>query len=193
MSKLTDINGDSPIMFKQITMGIFTTTQAQAFNIKTELYSMDLKRHKYNILDFHLSVDNKIDMCNAVLGEHPADKGIIVGLFKAYKTSNNLHFKEHVHFLKYEYHEGHFTDHRALMRKIKIKYDELLTNKQWKEPKKEDDPRTAPNDDKLHNKQKMNTSEKQLSQNHQNFKIVLGGLSVVRALIIASGNLRIVK
>jgi tRNA A37 N6-isopentenylltransferase MiaA len=61
MSKLTDINRDSPTMFKQITVGTFTITQTQTFNINTELYSMDLKCHTYSILDFHLDVDDKID------------------------------------------------------------------------------------------------------------------------------------
>jgi hypothetical protein len=139
MSKLTDIGRDGPTMFKQITVGTFTTTQAQTFSIKTELYSMDLKQYKYNILDFHQNVDDKIDTLNAV-GKPPADEDIIIGLFKAYATSDNDLFKEHVRFLKSEYNEGCLSNRKDLMLKTESKYDKLRTENKWKPVKKEDDP-----------------------------------------------------
>jgi hypothetical protein len=82
MLKLTDIDRDGPKMFKQITVGTFMTIQTQTFSIKTELYRMDLKKHhKYNILEFHQNINDKID---TTFSKPPADKDIIIGLFKAY-------------------------------------------------------------------------------------------------------------
>jgi hypothetical protein len=63
---------------------------------------MDLKQHKYNILDFHQNVNDKIDTLSAV-GKPPNNEDIIIGLFKAYVTSDNDLFKEQVCFLKSEY------------------------------------------------------------------------------------------
>ena len=95
MSKLTDIERGGPTMFKQITVDTFTTSQAQTFSVKTELYSLNLKADKYNILKFHEDVSDKIDTLTAV-GKSPSDKDIIIGLFKAYNTSKIELFKEHV-------------------------------------------------------------------------------------------------
>jgi hypothetical protein len=41
ISHLIDINGDGPMMFKQITVNTFTTSQAQTFIVKMDLYSLD--------------------------------------------------------------------------------------------------------------------------------------------------------
>jgi hypothetical protein len=109
------------MMFKQITVGTFTATQAQTFRIKTELYSMDLKCHKHNILEFHLNINNKIDTLN-VVSKPPSNKDIIIGLFKAYDTSDKVLFKEYVYFLKSEYNEeGRFTTRKDIMLKIEAK------------------------------------------------------------------------
>jgi hypothetical protein len=164
MSKLTDISRDGPTMFKQITVGTFTTTQAQTFSIKTELYSMDLKRHKHNILKFHLNVDDKIDTLNAV-GKPPADDDIVIGLFKAYDTSNNALFKEYVRFLKSEYNEGRFTNRKDLMHKVEAKYDELCIENKWKVAKQEDDANIIALNAMLKNYVKTDDSKKKSKDN----------------------------
>jgi hypothetical protein len=138
MSKLSDIESDGPTMFKQITLDTFTTSQAQTFNVKTALYNLDLKAYKFNILKFHQDVGDKIDTLNAV-GHPPNDEDIIIGLFKAYDTSDIALFKEHIRYLKSEYNEGKFTQSKQLMLKVEIKYDELVTEKKWKADKREDD------------------------------------------------------
>jgi hypothetical protein len=138
MSKLTDIERDGPTMFKQITVDTFTTSQAQTFSVKTELYSLNLKAYKHNILSFHEDISAKIDTLTAV-GKSPTDEDIIIGLFKAYETSEIALFKEHVRYLKSEYTEGRFTSSKELMLKVEIKYDELRTEKKWKSEAKDDD------------------------------------------------------
>jgi hypothetical protein len=138
MSKLTDIERDGPTMFKQITVDTFTTSQAQTFSVKTELYSLNLKNYKFNILKFHEDISDKIDTLTAV-GKSPSDEDIIIGLFKAYDTSEIALFQEHVRYLKSEYTEGRFTNSKELMLKVEIKYDELRTEKKWKAEAKDED------------------------------------------------------
>ena len=139
MAKLTDIARDGPTLFKQITVDTFTTSQAQTFNVKTKLYSLDIKAYKHNITKFHQDIGDKIDTLNAV-GKPPSNKDIIIGLFKAYDSAKSLLFKEHVCYLKSEYNEGRFTQSKQLMVKIEAKYNELCTEKKWKANKKEDNP-----------------------------------------------------
>jgi hypothetical protein len=122
MPKLSDIKSDGPIMFKQITVDTFTTSQVQTFSMKMALYSLDLKAYKFNIPNFHQDIGNEFDTLN-VIGKMPGDEGIIIWLFKAYNTTKSSLFKEHVCYLKSEYNKGRIARSKELMLKVKAKYD----------------------------------------------------------------------
>jgi hypothetical protein len=116
--------------------------QAQTFSIKTKLYTMNLKHHKHNILEFHLNLDDKIDTLN--VRKPPADKDISISLFKAYDTSDNALFKgTFVSSSLGFFHQSqrrHAQNYlKNLMLKIEAKYDKLCIKNKWKLAKKEDD------------------------------------------------------
>jgi hypothetical protein len=136
--KAKDIDYDGPMLFKQIIEDTFVTTTATTFNTKTNLFSMDLKDYKHNIVEFHEDVTNKVASLQAV-GHSHSDTDLCVGLFKAYATSENAIFKNHIEFLKSEYNEARITSGEALMHKVEAKYDDMLKHKQWKNVKAEDD------------------------------------------------------
>jgi hypothetical protein len=117
----------------------FTTSQAQTFSVKTELYSLNLNNYKSNILKFHEDISGKIDTTLTAVGKSPSNEDIIIWLFKAYDTSEAALFKEHVRYLKSEYTEGRFTSSKELMLKVEIKYNKLRTENKWKTEAKEED------------------------------------------------------
>jgi hypothetical protein len=136
--KAKDIDYDGPMLFKQIIEDTFVTTTATTFNTKTNLFSMDLKDYKFNIVDFHEDVTNKVASLQAVGHDH-SDTDLCVSLFKAYATSENTIFKNHIEFLRSEYNEARITSGDALMHKVEAKYDDMLKHKQWKSVKLQDD------------------------------------------------------
>ena len=79
MAKLVDIDRDGPAMFKQITLDTFTTSQEQTFGTLMDLYSLDLKPYKYNILKFHrhVSKSNQIAVAASAGEEEEKKRGVV--------------------------------------------------------------------------------------------------------------------
>jgi hypothetical protein len=53
LKQATSIDRDGPVMLKQIIENPFITTTPTTFATKTELFSLDLKDSKHNIVTFH--------------------------------------------------------------------------------------------------------------------------------------------
>jgi hypothetical protein len=105
LKQATSIDRDGPVMLKQIIENTFITTTPTAFATKTELFSLDLKDSKHNIVTFHEDVHTKVVSLEAV-GHATADIDLVVSLFMAYETSDNDLFKLEVRLLKSAYDRG---------------------------------------------------------------------------------------
>jgi hypothetical protein len=66
LNQATSIDCDGPVMFKQIIENTFITTTPTTFATKTELFSLDLKNSKNNIITFHEEVRDKAISLEAV-------------------------------------------------------------------------------------------------------------------------------
>jgi hypothetical protein len=139
LKQATSIDCDGPVMFKQIIENTFVTTTPTTFATKTELFSLDLKSSKHNIITFHEDVREKVISLQAV-GHQTAEIDLIVSLFMAYETSENDLFKLEVRLLKSAYDHGTLSTSDELMEAVEAKYDELVKTDRWKPSKPKEDP-----------------------------------------------------
>ena len=139
LKQATSIDRDGPVMFKQIIENTFVTTTPTTFATKTELFSLDLKDFKHNIVVFHEEVREKIISLEAV-GHTTSDLDLVVSLFKAYETSENDLFLLEVRMLQSAYNRGDLKTSDELMSGIEAKYDELIKTHKWKVTKAKEDP-----------------------------------------------------
>jgi hypothetical protein len=139
LKQAVSIDCDGPVMLKQIIENTFITTTPTTFATKTELFSLDLKSTKYNIITFHEDVREKVISLEAA-GHQTADIDLIVSLFMAYETSENDLFKLEVRLLKSEFDRGTLSTSDELMEAIKARYDELVKTDKWKPSKPKEDP-----------------------------------------------------
>jgi hypothetical protein len=133
------INRDGPVMLKQIIENTFVTTTPTTFATKTELFTLDLKNSKHNIVTFHKDVREKVISLEAV-GHVTADTDLVVSLFMAYETSDNDLFKLEVRLLKSEYDPRTLSSRDELMEATEARYDELVKTNKWKPTKPKEDP-----------------------------------------------------
>jgi hypothetical protein len=133
------IDRDGPVMLKQIIENTFLTTTPTTFATKTELFTLDLKNSKHNIVTFHEDVREKVISLEAV-GHVTAGIDLVVSLFMAYETSDNDLFKLEVRLLKSEYDHGTLSSSDELMEAIEASYDELVKTNKWKPTKPKEDP-----------------------------------------------------
>jgi hypothetical protein len=139
LKQATSIDRDGPAMLKQIIENTFITTTPTTFATKTELFSLDLKDSKHNIVTFHEDVREKVVSLEAV-GHQTAHIDLIVSLFMAYGTSDNDLFKLEVRMLKSAYDRGTLSSSDELMEATEARYDELVKTGKWKSAKPQDDP-----------------------------------------------------
>jgi hypothetical protein len=139
LKQATSIDHDGPVMLKQIIENTFITTTPTTFATKTELFSLDLKDSKHNIVTFHEDVREKVVSLEAV-GHQTANIDLIVSLFMAYETSDNDLFKLKVRMLKSAYDRGTLSSSDELMEATEARYDELVKTGKWKSAKPQDDP-----------------------------------------------------
>jgi hypothetical protein len=99
LKQAASIDYNGPVMLRQIIENTFITTTPTTFATMTELFSLNLKSAKYNIITFHEDVREKVVSLEAV-GHQTADIDLIVSLFMAYETSENDLFKLEVRLLK---------------------------------------------------------------------------------------------
>jgi hypothetical protein len=133
------INRDGPVMLKQIIENTFVTTRPTTFATKTELFTLDLKNSKHNIVTLHEDVREKVISLEAV-GHVTADIDLVVSLFMADETSDNDLFKLEVRLLKSEYDRGTLTSSDKLMEATEARYDKLVKTNKWKATKPKEDP-----------------------------------------------------
>jgi hypothetical protein len=107
-------------MLKQIIKITIITTTPTTFVTKMELFILDLKNSKHNIVAFHKDVSEKVISLMAV-GHVTADIDLIVSLFMAYKKSDNNLFKLEVHLLKSDYDCGTLSSSHKLMEATKAR------------------------------------------------------------------------
>src|SRR5688572_18223464 len=100
-------NGSS-MAFKQIIEDTFVTTISTTYSNKTNLFKMDLKNYRYNILKLHEDVKNKVMSLQAA-GHSHTDVDLYINLFNAYELATNEVFKSHINFQRSEYDTGHIT------------------------------------------------------------------------------------
>jgi hypothetical protein len=139
LKQATSIDRDGPVMFKQIIDNTFVTTTPTMYATKTELFSLNLKSSKYNIIAFHEDVREKVISLEAV-GHQTAELDLIVSLFMAYETSENDLFKLEVRLLKSAYGLGTLSTSDELMEAVEAKYDELVKTDKWKPSTPKEDP-----------------------------------------------------
>jgi hypothetical protein len=139
LKQATSIDYDGPVMFKQIIENTFITTPPTTFATKTELFSLDLKNSKNNIVTFHEDVREKVISLKAV-GHQTANIDLVVSLFMAYETSDNDLFKLEVCLLKSSYDHGSLSTSDTLMEAIEAEYDELVKTDRWKPSQPKEDP-----------------------------------------------------
>jgi hypothetical protein len=135
----TSIDRDGPVMLKQIIENTFITTTPTTFATKTELFSLDLKDSRHNIVTFHEDVREKVVSLEAV-GHATANIDLVVSLFMAYETSDNDLFKLEVRLLKSAYDRGTLSSSDELMEATEARYDELVKTGKWKPTTPKDDP-----------------------------------------------------
>jgi hypothetical protein len=99
LKQAASIDYNGPVMLRQIIENTFITTTPTTFATKTELFSLNPKSARYNIITFHEDVYEKVVSLEAV-GHQTADIDLIVSLFMAYETSENDLFKLEVRLLK---------------------------------------------------------------------------------------------
>ncbi len=133
------IDRDGPVTLKQIIENTFVTTTPTTFATKTELFSLDLKSSKHNIITCHEDVREKLISLQAV-GHQTAEIDLIVSLFKAYQTSQNDLFKLEIRLLKSQYDRGNLSTSNELMEAVEARYDELVKTDKWKPSKPKEDP-----------------------------------------------------
>jgi hypothetical protein len=139
LKQAVSIDRDGPVMLKQIIENTFVTTTPTTFATKTQLFSLDLKSAKYNVVTFHEDVREKVTSLEAV-GHQTADIDLIVSLFMAYETSENDLFKLEVRLLKSEFDRGTLSTSDELMEAIEARHDELVKTDKWKPSKPKEDP-----------------------------------------------------
>jgi hypothetical protein len=133
------IDWDGPVMLKQIIENIFVTTTPTTFATKMEVFTLNLKNSKHNIVTFHEDVREKVISIEAV-GHVTADIDLVVSLFMANETSDNDLFKLEMRLLKSEYDRGTLSSSNELMEATKARYDELVKTNKWKPTKPKEDP-----------------------------------------------------
>jgi hypothetical protein len=116
------IDRDGPVTLKQIIENTFVNTTPTTFATKTELFTLNLKNSKHNIVTFHEDVCEKVISLEAV-GHVTADIDLVVSLFMAYETSDNDLFKLEVRLLKSEYDRGTLSSSDELMEATEARYD----------------------------------------------------------------------
>jgi hypothetical protein len=139
LRQATSIDHDGPVMLKQIIENTFITTTPTTFATKTELFSLDLKDSKHNVVTFHEDVREKVVSLEAV-GHATVDIDLVVSLFMAYEKSGNDLFKLKVRLLKSTYDRGTLSSSDELMEATKARYDELVKTGKWKPTTPKDDP-----------------------------------------------------
>jgi hypothetical protein len=125
-------------MLKQIIENTFITETPTTFATKTELFSLNLKSAKYNIITFHEDVREKV-VSLEVVGHQTANIDLIMSLFMAYETSKNDLFKLEVHLLKSAYDCQSLSTSNELMEAVETRYYELGKTDKWKHLKPKQD------------------------------------------------------
>jgi hypothetical protein len=139
LKQAPSIDRDGPVMFKQIIENTFVTTTPTTFATKTDLFSLDMKDSKNNVIEFHEDVREKVVSLEAV-GHATSDMDLVVSLFMAYEKSDNDLFKLEIRLLKSQYDRGTITTSDELMEATEAKFDELIKLKKWRTTKPTEDP-----------------------------------------------------
>jgi hypothetical protein len=130
LKQVTSTDCDGPVMFKQIIENTFITMTPTTFAMKTELFSLDSKNSKNNIVTFHKDVRKKVISLKAV-SHQTTDIDLVVSLFMAYETSDNDIFKLEVCLPKNSYDHGSLSTSDELMEAIEAKYNKLVKTDRW--------------------------------------------------------------
>jgi hypothetical protein len=139
LKQAPSIDRDGPVMFKQIIENTFVTTTPTTFATKTDLFSLDMKDSKNNVVGFHEDVREMVVSLEAV-GHATSDMDLVVSLFMAYEKSDNDLFKLEIRLLKSLYDRGTITSSDQLMEATEAKFDELVKLKKWRAAKPTEDP-----------------------------------------------------
>ena len=83
LKQAPSIDRDGPVMFKQVIENTFVTTGTTTFATKVDLFSLDMKDSKNNVIEFHEDVREMVVSLDAV-GHATSDMDLVVSLFMAY-------------------------------------------------------------------------------------------------------------
>jgi hypothetical protein len=139
LKQAPSIDRDGPVMFKQIIENTFVTTTPTTFATKTDLFSLDMKDSKNNVVEFHEDVREMVVSLEAV-GHATSDMDLVVSLFMAYEKSDNDLFRLEIRLLKSQYDRGTISTSEELMEATEAKFDELIKLKKWRTTKPTEDP-----------------------------------------------------
>ena len=129
-TRLDEIQQDGPTLLKIVLVDTFVATQAHTFQVKEQLYDLNLKAFKWNVPSMNQSVrEIMVDLQAA--GHMLSNEDVMIALFRAYSGSTNDEFKNAVMYWKNEWNNRALTSAEELMIKVDAKYDKLKKAGTW--------------------------------------------------------------
>jgi len=129
-TRLDEIQQDGPTLLKIVLVDTFVATQAHTFQVKEQLYDLNLKAFKWNVPSMNQSVrEIMVDLQAA--GHMLSNDDVMIALFRAYSGSTNDEFKNAVMYWKNEWNNRALTSAEELMIKVDAKYDKLKKAGTW--------------------------------------------------------------
>ena len=135
VSKIMMYNQNGIELLNIILSTTYTTTKLSAQTYKDELQALSFADHKYDIQQLHRAADDLTGKIGQS-GSNMSDEDLIDHLFRAYKTSGNANFTQHITNLESQYISRTIFKSRELHVQVEAFIQCLKATKEWKPPAK---------------------------------------------------------
>ncbi len=131
LSKLPSFKQDAVLLLDYMIKDTHSTNSLATRDHKMALQDVTFKKHGYNVDRVHLYIETNVQSIKNN-GQSYDDEDVMLCLFKAYKTFENVKWLQHVQFLESQWATAKLTTSKELMEQAKSFSVVMTRNKEWK-------------------------------------------------------------